>query len=560
MIKRGADAFLAGLLAAGITHVFTLPGTQTLPLLRLIAEQGAITPVFVRSEQAAAYGAVGYARATGQPGVCLSVPGPGATNMVSGVAAAWADGIPLVAITPQLDDNLRNRHAVHECDLLALFAPIVKAQIVANSAEQFAFLLVRAAELARQAPMGPVHLQYPQSLVNAALDAAGADHPAVEARRDADGSSEPAATLDRVVELLQTAQRPVLYVGNEVTLRGAETLMVRLARQFDAPVFTDEDARGVIDETHRLALGCASHDTAVRAVEQADLCLAVGTRFSEWSTKSWTIQLPDPLVHITELPPSATPSYPAQIALTGRVDVLLRQLVRRAPAVPRTRSEWWRPSGAAEPVPDEGALDESRLHPSQVVDALADVLSPDTVITLDGSSSAMWMSQRYQVRQPRTFLQSEVFREIGSALMMGIGAAVAQSAPVVVVQGDGGMLFQLGELSSIAQAQLRMIVVVFEDGYYNADRLFQEHVYGGRLSDSAVHNPDYVAVAQSFGLRGARAGTPDEIRAAVRAAYDADTATIIAVPTIATAAPARLRERFVEWRRRLESADDGSAG
>jgi len=555
MSSNGASAFLAGLVGAEVSHLFTLPGTQTLPLLRLIAEQSTIIPVFVRSEQAAAFGAVGFARATGRPGVCLSIPGPGATNMASGVAAAHADAIPLVAITPQLDEHMLGRYAVHDCDLLRVFAPIVKAQLVVESAAQLESMIVEASRLARQAPMGPVHLLYSQSLLNSATGAdAVAASPTV---------TEPLPDISvagaAIAEQLERAQRPVLYVGSEVSRRGADDLLRTLAEHFDTPVFTDEDARGVVSETHPLALGTASHDAAVQAVEQADFCLAVGTRFSEWSTKSWSIKLPVELAHVTESASAIGRSYPATISLAAPVDVVLRDLVARTADAHVSRARWW-PVAAPSSTDSNDSAGSSAMHPADVADALAEVLTPDSLLTLDGSSSAMWMSERYHVRQPSTFLQSEVFREIGSALLMGLGAAVARpDRQVVVIQGDGGMLFQLGELSSVAQAGVRLILIVFEDGYYNADRLFQEHVYGGRLSDSAVHNPDYVTVARSFGLRGERVTTAGQLQAVVRDAYRADAATLIVVPTIATAAPARLRERFVEWRLRLGSAA-GSKG
>ncbi len=562
--RLGRHAFLETLVARNVDVVFHLPGTQTLALLALMAGDPRVRPIFVRHELTAAFAAVGYARLTGRPGVCMSVPGPGALNMLPGVAAAFADGIPLVAVTPQVPAELRGRGAVHDSDLAGIFRATVRAQVHAERAEDLGPALAEALDTAVRPPVGPVQLLFPQGLLNGRVAGGELGAPVPP-------SDDLPADFDRVVAVLRDARRPVLYAGSRLLLLHAERELVALAEALGAPVFADEDARGLIPEDHPLALGSTSVRGADDVLGAADVCLAIGTAFSEWSTRTWTSPVPARLIHLHDAPDVLGRSYHAEVALRTPLRHALVELAARVAGWEHRRAdpEWGgvavraarsRGAGAAQAdLAADPATPAGRLHPRDVVAVLRETLPRDAVLVSDGSAGAMWVSESYPVLAPGGLVQSEVSREIGSALAMGIGCALGAPERVhVVVSGDGGFLYQVGELSSLVQNGIKLVVVVFEDGYYNADRLFQEHLYGGRGSDSAIVNPDFPQLMRSFGLTGLRARSGDELRAALRSALEAASTTLIAVAVDPAPVPTRLRGRFDDWRRRMASDRQGS--
>jgi thiamine pyrophosphate-dependent acetolactate synthase large subunit-like protein len=547
--------------------MFNLPGTQTLSLLRKMAERpSGPRAIFIRHEQAAAYGAVGYAKVTGRPAVCLAVPGPGATNMLTGVASALADGIPLVVATPQVPIELLGRGVLHDADLGALFAPTVKAVVEVDSPEDLGPALARAIDLSLTPRRGPVQLLFPSSFLVTRIDG-------FELPDESGGVEQPATNdLDRARKVLQTAQRPIIWAGDRVHFANARQELQDLAETLGAPVVTDEMARGVFAEDHPLAMGTASFREMPEVLAEADVCLAVGTAFPEWSTVSWTMPVPQALVHLNDEAGVFDVNYAATVAIAGDLAASLSYLVTTLTAEDRAEaSHAWgaarvaraRANGLAAIAADRAEyLDEGRgLHPGDVVAALRAMLPPDVLVCTDGSATGNWLSEEnFPVLASSGMLQSDVFKETGSALCAGMGAKLAApEREVVVVQGDGGLLFQLGELASLCHNEIKLIVVVFDDGFFNADRIYQEYVFGGRESDCALFNPDFAAVATAFGLHGENVRSIAELDESLRAAIRRNTSTVIAVKIDPMVLPYRLRSRIEVWKQRTAAARAASS-
>lgn len=557
---NGDDGFIAALEARGVPFLFNLPGTQTLSLLRKLAENPeGPRAIFIRHEQAAAYGAVGYAKVTGRPAVCLAVPGPGATNMLTGVASALADGIPLVVATPQVPAEMLGRGVLHDADLGALFAPTVKAVVEVEEPEDLGPALARAIDLSLTPRHGPVQLLFPSSFLVTTID--GFELPSAP-----DYLQPPStADLDAMADTLASARKPVIWAGDRVHFGGARDALRTVAEALGAPVVTDEMARGVLAEDHPLAMGTASFREMPAVLAEADVCLAVGTAFPEWSTVSWTMPVPSTLLHLNDEAGVFDVNYPATATVEGDLTAALDHLAG-ALSRPADRDANWGPARVARAREDGRravALERAEytdagrgMHPHDVVATLRAVLPVDVLVCTDGSATGNWMSEEtFPVLASSGMLQSDVFKETGSALCAGMGAKLAApEREVVVVQGDGGLLFQLGELASLRHNDIKLTVVVFDDGFFNADRIYQEYVFGGRESDCALYNPDFATVATAFGLNGENVTSVTELDTALQAALDRDTSTVIAVKIDPMALPYRLRSRIDVWKQRIAAA------
>jgi thiamine pyrophosphate-dependent acetolactate synthase large subunit-like protein len=561
----GDDGFAAALAARSVEFLFNLPGTQTLSLLRKMAEKaGGPRAIFIRHEQAAAYGAVGYAKVSGRPAVCLAVPGPGATNMLTGVASALADGIPLVVATPQVPAEMLGRGVLHDADLGAMFAPTVKGVVEVDTAGDLGPRLARAIDLSLAPRQGPVQLLFPSSFLVTRID--GFELP------DEPGGVRPPekAGLDAARDLLQAARRPIIWAGDRVHFAGAREALRELAEALGAPVITDEMARGVFAEDHPLALGTASFRAMPNVLAEADICVAVGTAFPEWSTVSWTMPVPQPLVHLNDEPGVFDVNYPAAVTVEGDLVASLNQLAGGLAGHDSPSDDWGsarvalaRETGIKAIAADRAEhVDAGRgMHPGDVVGALRAALPADVVVCTDGSATGNWLSEEsFPVLAGSGMLQSDVFKETGSALCAGMGAKLAApDREVVVVQGDGGLLFQLGELASLRHNEIKLIVVVFEDGFFNADRIYQEYVFGGRESDCALFNPDFAAVATAFGLHGENVTSVAQLEVSLQEALARASSTVIAAKIDPMTLPYRLRSRIEVWKRRTAAAQAASS-
>ncbi|MDQ6831764.1 MAG: thiamine pyrophosphate-binding protein, partial [Chloroflexota bacterium] len=460
--QTGASALIDALAAQGVTHLFGIPGVHTLLPYDLLHDHPTIRPVVTRHEGAAGFAADGYARATGTPGVCLVVPGPGTTNLATAALVAKSDSVPLVLITAAVPDALEGRYAIHELDIVAFMRPVVKAQIAVTTGTptEIVQAVTEAFALALAERPGPVHLHIPYDFFSRRGDAAATtSHPRTTDRERAE-RTPPAgnAELERALTLLQDAKAPLIYAGHGVVRAGAGGTLVALAEALGAPVITSNKARGIIPEDHPLAVGIPSMAGVAAIARDADVCLALGTHFNEYTTLTWKTPLPAHLIRVDRDPAALAMNYPATLAINGDVAHVLDWLLERLPAdrapsalVAVAAALHERRRTALDTFMADNRDAAPPFHPRFVARLLREAFPPDTVATSDGSATESWLYEPgFVVTQPGSVFVPEVQQTMGYAVGAALGAALgAPERSVLAVVGDGSLMMTLGELATI---------------------------------------------------------------------------------------------------------------
>ncbi|HEU4581310.1 MAG TPA: biosynthetic-type acetolactate synthase large subunit [Polyangiaceae bacterium] len=521
----GAQLVIAELERRGIEIVAGIPGGAILPLYDAL-QASRIRHVLARHEQGAAFIAQGMARASGKVAVCLATSGPGATNLITALADARADSIPLLAITAQVPQKLIGTDAFQEVDTCALARPVTKACFFARSATELAQILPRAFELAESGRPGPVLVDIPKCVLNERLpEGAPVTQPAVPAPASAAAPGRVAQRLDadlpatwpRLAAEIAASERPLLYIGGGVHAAGAYAELLALSRRADLPVVSSLHGLGAYpaDDPRFLGmLGMHGAPYTNHATEEADLVIAVGARFDDRATG-------DPerfcrnarILHFDIDERELGKIKPVEFGV--RVDArlaLARLLEWTAPA---TRTAW------------RQRIDRLRAERPLVLSGqgagflqrLSAELDPRTIITTDVGQHQMWVAQCMPFRQPRTLLTSGGLGTMGFGLPAAIGAALAAPArKVVCVSGDGSLLMNLQELATLAELGLDVTTFVMNNSQLGLVRQQQQLFYGQRYS--AAHferGSDFAALARAFGLRGERAPAHELTGEALRA-------------------------------------------
>ncbi len=513
--QTGAAALIAALAGQGADYIFGIPGVHTLLPYDLLHQHPTIRAIVTRHEGGAGFAADGYARASGRPGVCLVVPGPGATNLATAALVALSDRVPLVLITAAVPAKLQGRAAIHELDLDAFFAPLIKARVGVDRAAEIPAAVAHAFALALAEPRGPVQLAIPYDLFGQTFLTARAT-PLAQPPSEATALVMPDDVgLDRALALLQGASAPLIYAGSGVALAGAGAALVALAEALGAPVLTSNKARGIIPEDHPLAIGVPSMAGVADIAREADLCLALGTRFNEYTTLTWQLPLPDRLIRVDRDPTALDQNYPAEVALHGDVADILDWLLERLPTQPQSQPRTLIAAAAHLRAQREAARAifaseqgdaAPPFHPRLVARLLREALRPAAILTSDGSSTESWLYESgFGVTQPGSIFVPEIQQTMGYAVGAALGAALAAPGrPVVAVVGDGSLLMTLGELATLAAERVPVTIVVFNDGVYNALRVRQESIHDGRFIGTELGAVDFAQIARSVGMRGER--------------------------------------------------------
>ncbi len=506
-MSTGAGAIADGLRDGGTDTVFGLPGVHNLGLWPACARAG-IRIVGSRHEQGCAYAADGYARTTGRTGVALTTTGPGAANTLGAVGEAWASHSPVVVVASDIATTLRRpgtyRGVLHECtDQAGLFAPVTKARLVVGRADDLGAAVGDALALAGRAPRGPVYLGVPTDLLAARVDDTPLDalH-GITATAPATGLEpsglEPSG-LEAVIRLLERSERPLIWIGGGARDAGAE--VDALARALGAPVIATFQARGVLPARHPLLVGAPPHEPQVTAlVKQADFVLVVGSDLDHMNTMGWLLPLPASRAAVNVDAADATKNYPMDAVVEADAGAALRALLphlgQRVPWIDDV-------ANIALAVRDELRADAEFAPAIEFVERTRTALPDDAVVFADMCIAGYWLSGQYPVECARGLHYPMGWGTLGFAFAASIGAAVAvgPQRPVVAVVGDGGMLFALGELATVAQERLALTVVVVDDGGYGMLRYGREDDPDNGCDLSPV---DFVAVANGFGIAAER--------------------------------------------------------
>ncbi|MDD5348601.1 MAG: biosynthetic-type acetolactate synthase large subunit [Chthoniobacteraceae bacterium] len=503
---NGAQILCKLLERQGVTTLSGIPGGAILPLYDALYESP-LRHVLARHEQGAGFIAQGMARVTGKAAVCLGTSGPGATNLLTAIADAKLDSVPLVAITGQVARSLLRTDAFQEVDTFGLTLPITKHSFMVMQTEELFDVIPRAFEIAESGRPGPVVVDVPKDVFLGECEVT--DWP--EPGRPAPAPAVSQEALARMAALLAASERPVLYVGGGVIGADAGGLALELAERLGAPAASTLMGLGAIPCDHPLSLGMLGMHGAPCTnyiLDEADLLVVLGARFDDRATGHAARFCPEArIIHIEIDPCEIDKIKPADVSVAGDVGAVLRQLL---PLVPPRERPAWRQRAAELKASHPLAVPrrERGLHPLAFCQALGAFLTPETIVTTDVGQHQMWMAQGYPVRRPRTFLTSGGLGTMGFGLPAAIGAALAAPGRrVVCVSGDGSLLMNVQELATLAEWNLDVTVILLNNNRLGMVRQQQELFYGKRYSASVFERqPDFAALARAFGIRACDLG------------------------------------------------------
>lgn len=511
METTGADYVIRYLLERGIRRVAGMPGGAILPLYDALAKSS-LEHVLVRHEQAAGFIAQGAARASGTPQVCFATSGPGATNLITALADAKMDSVPVVAITGQVPTALLGTDAFQEVDIVATARPVVKHAELVRSVHDLPAALDRAFELAVSGRPGPVLIDIPKDVQQGRM--AGAPPPRIVARKP---STPPAsdAQIDEVIALLEASERPVLYAGGGVIQSGAHELLGALAKGQDLPVTCTLMGLGAFDASDPRYLGMLGMHGAPYTnyvLRECDLLFAIGARFDDRATGKLSEFCPNAkVIHVDidarEIGKLRKPLLGIQQDAKQFLQRLMAKLPFRARPAYRAHIESVRSRHPMPPI-------DGRAQ--QVFRTLSAALEPSITVTTDVGQHQMWLAQHLPIQRPRQLLTSGGLGSMGFGLPAAIGAALETQARVWCVTGDGSLLLNIHELATLADHDLDVAIIVLDNQHLGLVRQQQTLFYEERLSAAAfARATDFVGIARAFGLTASRLPDASVIQSAL---------------------------------------------
>jgi acetolactate synthase I/II/III large subunit len=516
----------------GVRYAFGVPGESFLGLLDAYLETPEINLVATRHEGGAAFMADAVGKLTGQPAICMGTRGVGSANLAIGIHTAQQDSTPMLALVGQVETPYRHREALQEVELAPFLGQITKWAVEAPSGAELPRLASEAYRRSITGRPGPVAI----ALRGDILDELADDRPYPSSA--APVTAIAPETVERILDLIESAERPVVIAGGGVLRSGAVLDLVSFAGATQTPVATAFRRLDAFPTDHPLSLGSLSFGTPkviAERVRSADVVISIGTRLGETTTLAYTVPGQGAkLVQIDIAPDDLGKTYPAEIAIEADAGIGIRALLARA----RQRS--WPDRTADNEATRQlltDALDEARpasdsgVDPAVVMRELSRQLPPDAVLTSDAGNFFGWVQRYGSCRQPGTFL-GPVSGAMGYAVPAAVAAALVRrnGTPAVAFAGDGGFLMTANELAVAAQHRLRVICVVFNNALFGTIRLHQEREYPGRISGTEIWTPDLVKLAQAFGGLGLRIDRNADASEVVNAAIAHDGISIIEVP------------------------------
>jgi len=523
LTRSGAQLLIDSLTDIGVDVLFGIPGGVVIPIFDVLYDSK-LNAVLMRHEQAAAHAADGYARASGRLGCCLATSGPGATNLVTGIATANFDSVPVLAVTGQVRRDLIGNDAFQEADITGITRGITKYNYLVREARDIPRIVREAAHIATTGRRGPVLIDIPLDVSTSQVEGQPSAefelpgyHPRIE-------PNPP--QIERAAEMINAAERPVLYVGGGVIASGGHRELLAFAEAAHIPVTTTLMGLGAFPEEHPLSLRMLGmHGTPVAnyAVMNSDLLIGIGVRFDDRITgKISEFAEHAKIIHADIDPSSIGKNIKVDLPVVGDARDVLAQLI---PLVERKdRKEW---SGRIEDWQRNHKLtyrDNGKLKPQFVVQQIREVTGGDAIICTEVGQNQMWTAQWFTFKRPRQFISSGGLGTMGFGFPAAIGAQFAMPDAVVFdIAGDGSIQMNIQELATVACNNTPVKVAVMNNGYLGMVRQWQEHFYNKRYSHTElVGNPDFVKVAEAYGVAGIRVTRPGEVRPAVEQALKID--------------------------------------
>lgn len=533
----GATALMRSLGKEGVRQVFGLPGGANLPMYDELSKSD-IRHILVRHEQSAAHMADGFGRVSRKPGVCFATSGPGATNLLTGIATAYADSAPMVAVTGQVPVGMIGRDAFQESDIIGMANPVVKYAFQPRSPGEVPESVKKAFFIAETGRPGPVLVDVPKDVQQ---ESAPMEFPDEFRIRGYHPWADPdVPSVERAIEMLLASERPIILAGGGTIISSAFAELQAVAETLLIPVATTFKGKGAFPENHALSLGpigMHGHAEANRLMTEADCVLAIGTRFSDRSVGTFEeFEKNLKIIHMDVDPAEIGKNQRTSVAIVGDVRASLKimvKLLQQRPPASRGDTPWARHAKETREYWQENLkIPSGEMVASRILKRLRDALPAESIVTTEVGQHQMWASLFYDVIEPGTFFSSTGLGTMGWGFPAAIGAKVARpGVPVLDIAGDGSFNMTENSLATSVTEGIPVVVFLINNYLLGMVAQWQRTFYERRMIGvDQKECPDYVRLAQAYGAEGVRAESLDEVGSAVRNAISAEVATVIDIP------------------------------
>jgi len=524
----GAQILIESLKREGVNVIFGYPGGSVLPLFDKLYDAG-LNFILTRHEQGAAHAADGYSRATGKVGVCLATSGPGATNLVTGIATAYMDSIPMVAITGQVKTSLIGNDAFQEADVTGITRPITKHNYLVKDIKDLSRIIREAFYIASTGRPGPVLVDIPVDIQQQEYEFSWPEK--VELRSYKPTYFGHPGQIKKAVRLISSARKPVIYAGGGVISSDASGILFEFAEKLQIPVTWTLMGIGCFPATHKLALGMLGmHGTAYanHAITDSDLIIAIGARFDDRVTGRLDAFAPAAkVIHIDIDPSSISKNIHVDIPIVGDARNILGELLEELNKLPDT-PEWLEYVATLKKKHPLRYKDTDRIKPQYVIEQIYEATKGEAIITTEVGQNQMWAAQWYKYTRPRTFISSGGLGTMGFGFPAAMGAKAGCPEKVVFdIAGDGSIQMNIQELATCVCNKINVKVAILDNGYLGMVRQWQELFYHKRYSYTCISAPDFVKLTESFGAVGILVTRKEEVRPAIDKAIATDNTVFI---------------------------------
>lgn len=533
----GAAALMRSLGKEGVREVFGLPGGANLPMYDELSKSD-IRHILVRHEQSAAHMADGFGRVSRKPGVCFATSGPGATNLLTGIATAHADSAPMVAVTGQVPVGMIGRDAFQESDIIGMANPVVKYAFQPRAPSEVPESVKKAFFIAETGRPGPVLVDVPKDVQTDSAEMVFPDEFRIRGYHPWTDPDVP--SIERAIEMLLSSERPIILAGGGTIISSAFAELQAVAETLLIPVATTFKGKGAFPETHALSLGpigMHGHAEANKLMTEADCVLAIGTRFSDRSVGTFEeFEKNLKIIHMDVDPAEIGKNQRTSVAIVGDVRSSLRimvKLLQRRPPASRGDTPWARHAKETREYWQENLkVPSGEMVASRILKRLRDALPAEAIVTTEVGQHQMWASLFYNVIEPGTFFSSTGLGTMGWGFPAAIGAKVARpGVPVLDIAGDGSFNMTENSLATSVTEGIPVIVFLINNYLLGMVAQWQRTFYERRMIGvDQKECPDYVRLAQAYGAEGVRAESLDEVGSAVRAAISCEAPTVIDIP------------------------------
>ncbi|MBN1160844.1 MAG: biosynthetic-type acetolactate synthase large subunit [Dehalococcoidales bacterium] len=524
MKKTGAQIICESLIAEGVDVMFGFPGGALLPFYDTLPKYPQIRHILTRHEQGAAHAADGYARATGKVGVCMATSGPGATNLVTGIANAYLDSVPMIALTGQVARHYIGKDAFQEIDITGITLPITKHSYVAMDAQSLAATFKEAFYIARSGRPGPVLIDLPKDVMTDQAEYVYPDKVAIPGYK-VPTQGHP-TQLKNAAKLINEARQPLIVAGRGVIISGASAALKELAEKAQIPVITTLLGIGCFPGGHVLNYGMAGmHGTgyANKALDNCDLLIAIGMRFDDRVTGKLSAFSPKAkIIHIDLDPAEIGKNVPAHVPIVGDVGAVLQAMQKMIET--NRHIDWiqqldeWRKQ-----YPLLDVREGTGLLPQYVIHELYEATQGDAIVVTGVGQHQMWAAQHYTYHEPGSFISSGGLGPMGFGLPAAMGAKIGcPDKTVWLVDGDGSLQMTIQELATLVQDKIAVKIAVLNNGFLGMVRQWQDLFYKKNYVATPISCPDFIKVADAYCISGLTVTKREEVKPAIEQAMEHD--------------------------------------